>query len=427
MRIFSKSYLLVSLICLFAIQCQQSSILKDYPYSIGVTGINEIGKSRKNEAIYLPINSLKDVDKRFNPNACVVISDGVEIPHQIVDVNVDGVTDYMVLLVNFKPKEKKKIKIYFKDSGKVEHNYPRRAYAEISHKFGGKWEGRLYKGGEFKNVKFVRVPPQHTDHSTYFRYEGPGWESDRVGYRLYLDWRNSIDIFGKKTRDMILMNVGLKDFESYHNMSDWGMDIFKVGESLGIGTLGMYYQNKVHKVSNTDSVLCWIVSDGPIMAQVKIKYYGWKVGNNKYDVETDLSITGGTRLTRYDIRLDRDVDNLCTGLAKCSNCVFLSSSDGGWNYIALYGKQSLAGDNLGTALIYNKKNMVNITEDDLNHIVRLKTIDKSLRFYFLAAWEQEPDGIKNIKQFESYLEDILEKLNSPIKIRIGNKEIKANY
>src|SRR5690606_33331726 len=73
-----------------------------------------------------------------------------------------------------------------------------RTHAELSIKEGGSWEGEKYKGGNFAQVTEFTVPEQHPDHSGYIRYEGPGWENAQVGYRLYLDWRNAIDIFGKK-------------------------------------------------------------------------------------------------------------------------------------------------------------------------------------------------------------------------------------
>jgi hypothetical protein len=77
--------------------------------------------------------------------------------------------------------------------------YQKRTQAEISVKTGGHFENRKYIGGDFENVNYLRVPDEHTDHSYYIRYEGPGWESDLVGYRFYLDWRNATDVFGKKT------------------------------------------------------------------------------------------------------------------------------------------------------------------------------------------------------------------------------------
>ena len=85
---------------------------------------------------------------------------------------------------------------------------PLKTYAEISIKEGGEWNGRKYVGGDsFKNVQELQVPKNHTDHSFFIRYEGPGWENNQVGYRLYLDWRNAIDIYGKKVDSLVLPYV----------------------------------------------------------------------------------------------------------------------------------------------------------------------------------------------------------------------------
>src|SRR6185436_7591198 len=75
---------------------------------------------------------------------------------------------------------------------------PQRAHAEVSIKEGGAWQEKKYVGGTFRSVRQVTMPPQSSDHNEYLRYEGPGIESDLVGYRVYLDWRNGFDIFGKK-------------------------------------------------------------------------------------------------------------------------------------------------------------------------------------------------------------------------------------
>lgn len=50
----------------------------------------------------------------------------------------------------------------------------------------------------------------------------------------------------------------------YHRRAIWGIDILKVGESLGIGSVGMWLHSKAHRVSTTDRVLCELVLDGPV-------------------------------------------------------------------------------------------------------------------------------------------------------------------
>ena len=130
-----------------------------------------------------------------------------------------------------------------------------KTYAEVSVKEGGKWEGRKYIGGTFKNVQKLKLAPEHTDHSFDIRYEGPGWESNKIGYRLYLDWRNAIDIFGKKTEKIILPQVGQDGFDSYHEMSDWGADILKAGKGIGIGSVDRYLNKERLHFYEVDSTI----------------------------------------------------------------------------------------------------------------------------------------------------------------------------
>ncbi|MFZ0596753.1 MAG: DUF4861 family protein, partial [Flavobacterium sp.] len=165
-----------------------------------------------------------------------------------------------------------------------------KTYAEISAKTDGKWEGRKYKGGTvFKNVDRLKLAPEHTDHSFDIRYEGPGWESNRIGYRLYLDWRNAIDIFGKKTSANILPLVGQDNFDSYHEMSDWGADIMKAGKGIGIGSIDRYLNNEKLHFREVDSTIATVVNKTN-ESGVKVNYYGWKTATDKINFTSELTI-----------------------------------------------------------------------------------------------------------------------------------------
>ncbi|MDP6882350.1 MAG: DUF4861 family protein, partial [Alteromonas macleodii] len=89
-------------------------------------------------------------------------------------------------------------------------NLQDRAHAELSVRTGGEWQDAVYsaEGFSFEEVTSFTSPPQLTDHSYFLRYEGPGWESDQMGYRLYLDWRNAIDVFVKANDSVVLPEVG---------------------------------------------------------------------------------------------------------------------------------------------------------------------------------------------------------------------------
>ena len=82
-----------------------------------------------------------------------------------------------------------------------------------------------------------------------------------------------------------------------------------------------------------------------------------------------------------------------------------------WAYIATYGTQSLVPDKLGMAIFYETNTIEEVTETDLDYLLVFKPTTKSTSFYFLGAWEQEKDGIKNKEEFVKYLDEKLELLN----------------
>ncbi len=289
-------------------------------------------------------------------------------------------------------------------------------YAEISIKEGGHWVDRKYEDGTFKNVEKLEVPTSHTDHSYYIRYEGPGWESNKVGYRLYLDWRNAIDIFGKVTDSLVLSEVGQDGFDSYHEMTDWGMDILKVGKGLGIGSLGRYVNNEVLHFKEVDSTFVR-VENTLDNSSVKINYYGWKTENEKIDLSSKLTIAPNQRITKHTIQPSKALTNICTGIVKHGVEYFTKEIDNKkWAYIATYGEQTLVPDNLGMAIFYEVASIEKVTEWEHDHLLIFKPTTEIVSYYFLGAWEKEKNGIKTKEEFLTYLDDKLTALNDTNKL-----------
>lgn len=289
--------------------------------------------------------------------------------------------------------------------------------AEISVKEGGKWEARKYVGGTFKNVQKHKLVQAHTDHSFDIRYEGPGWESNKVGYRLYLDWRNAIDIFGKKTEAMVLPQVGQDGFDSYHQMSDWGQDILKAGKGIGIGSIDRFLNKERLHFFSVDSTVVKI-ENKPEASIVQINYYGWKTANDAIDLTSKLSISPDQRHTKHSIRASKKITGICTGVVKQKNTELFkkTSENKKWAYIATYGEQSLVPDKLGMAIFYEISTIESEVETDLDHLLLFRPSTKQIDFYFSAAWEQEKDGIKSKEEFVKYLEEKLMLLNQKNKI-----------
>ena len=381
--------------------------------TIQVQVMNTAPITMNNALIAINLEELKIISPELNPEMLVVYNEKLEIPSQLSQNKICFIASELT------PDHKAVFTI--KEANAIPaKKYEKRTQAEISVKTGGHFENRKYIGGDFENVNYLRVPDEHTDHSYYIRYEGPGWESDLVGYRFYLDWRNATDVFGKKTSEMILHQVGLDGFDSYHEMQDWGVDVLKVGKSLGIGSLGTYHEKQAVRVDKTDSVTCEILENGDISSAIKTNYYGWKVADQSYDIESLLSIHAGTRLTHHEITISDTPPNLCTGIGK-DKIAKLYTDQGNknqWGYMATYGTQSLNNDKLGLAVLFNNDQYKGFTEDQFSHIVKLSTTENKLDYYFLAAWEGENEGLKDEESFLQYVRNTAMMLAHPPKVSI---------
>ena len=353
-------------------------------------------------------------------NYAVASKDGSTVPLEIVS-NLKGNQLAVFPVKCLKPRSSN---VFLLLKGNTDE-YPKRTYAELAHKIGGQFNGNTYEGG-FSWVKpnYMKVPGTFRDHAYYIKYEGPGWESDKVGYRFYLDQRNAIDVFGKKTPGIVLPGTGIDGYDSYHNMSDWGMDNMKVGKALGIGSIAFWDGQKAVRVENRDSAVCFIPTDGKIRSQVNTTYYGWDVGENKINLKSLISIDAGSRASHMELQADKYVSNLTTGIIKNKDTELLKSdyNTGDWAYIATFGKQSLNNDNMGLAVFYKKKQLKMLTEDDLNHLVVLTPENGYVEYYFMATWELEWQPVNNITDFMNALDEELIRLNGLSYLKVSEKK-----
>ena len=417
--------LLLILIPFHFSQCITAKDFRNTPSSrISIIASNHLKQPVKDALISIPIETLLKKYPDFNVNAFTVFDGEKEIPSQTEDTDGDAKADNVLTLADFLGGETKAISIVYDILAVIKKEFKKRTHAELSIKTDYVLKNGYYTQGKFKNIEKSTVPANHFAHDALYKYEGPGWESEKVAYRYYLDSRNRNDIFGKKGGNLILNIVGRDDLisdseESYTQMCDWGMDIFKVGESLGIGSIAIWKDDRVNTISNTESTTCKITNDGLIKSNILTTYQNTKVGNTSFDILSLISIHAGSRLTRVDLTISDPVQIFCTGIAKHLDCpLIVDNKNLKWGYIASYGKQSLAGDNLGLAIFYKKSNLIKNAEDDLSFISVLKPANRKLTYYFTAAWEKEMNGIQSQEEFVKYIDSIISELSYPITVKL---------
>jgi rhamnogalacturonyl hydrolase YesR len=340
-------------------------------------------------------------------------------PTQLLDDDGDGRPDSLVFLADLAAAATHSFLV---DRREAESAASPRVHAEVSIKEGGNWQGKTYVGGTFMSVRQVTMPPQSSDHNEYLRYEGPGIESDQVGYRVYLDWRNGFDIFGKKTSAMVLQNVGLDGYESYHQMADWGADILKVGQSLGMGGFGYWDGAKTVLVSDVAKRSTTIRSDGPIHASFDLGFEGWNTGATTVDLSATLSMQAGSPMVGVTLETSAPLDNLAVGLvAHPETEVMVGDLDitgEAWSYMATFGRQTLFEDRLGMAVLFRKMDLVSQTRDEGSHVLVLRPRGRKLSYAFGALWSGQKSGVQTREDLQALLAAEVERRTLTPRIRL---------
>lgn len=265
--------------------------------------------------------------------------------------------------------------------------------------------GNLQDNGA--QMQVFETPPGFKQGDKLVTYEGPGWESNKTAFRIYLDGRNALDIFGKKTPDMVLSTVGRG--EDYHTMADWGMDILKVGNSLGAGGFGVYEDGKVRQIGSARTYKAEVVQDDLETAAVKVTHVGSRACRGT--VAATYTIKANERMSRVQVEGGCALPYAAGLIIHPNTSSVVSDGTGEWQYKARYGAQSLVPDNLGLALFYKSSDVQDVSSDEDDDYIVFKP--RTAPDYFTAAaWAQEAGGITTEAEFKNWLEQTRETLNA---------------
>ncbi len=223
----------------------------------------------------------------------VFIAGGDTLPSQCTDFNHDGTIDDILVLVSIPA------------GGNLDAHV---AYVPQDHYpvFQRRTNIRFARHGS-NPVELDTATRAQTDDtevtSKIFQMEGPAWENDKVGFRNYFDLRNGTDIFGKQTSAMVLDSVGLNRKivldnglvigAIYHNLSSWGMDILKVGNSLGAGSIALSVNDSLYRIGDNGHGTFTRLYEGPLQSEFMLGFPNWKAGKDSFNINQYVTITAG--------------------------------------------------------------------------------------------------------------------------------------
>jgi hypothetical protein len=299
---------------------------------------------------------------------------------------------------------------------------PQRVLVTLNIQDGGHLEGDAKNGGAITGGSFhlrdtFTSPPDHFIHDGLIAFEGIGWESDKVAYRLYLDERNATDIFGKYGTGMIFPTVG-HGFDDYQYPVAWGGDIFKVGASLGVGGIGLLRDGKATQIGPS-TITGKVISNGPVTAIAGVDADA--IGGGKGSVHATYAITAGSVITEVTVKADQVAEPLVTGLTVHSgDQTFAPQAGDEWTYIAAWGPQEHGPDCVGWAVFYRTGDVTGAPVNDGQTLfVQFKSATDA-NYRFGARWTQEgkaaTPGIRDLAGFKAWLEQTTDELNHPLTV-----------
>jgi len=246
----------------------------------------------------------------------------------------------------------------------------------------------------------LAVPNDLGPQNKWVMFEGPVLENDMVAYRFYMDSRHRYDIYGKRVADLVMDTVGW----NYHDIMDWGSDILKVGNSLGMGTPAIYYQDKIYHLGDArEMTVSTRMTEGGC-AEVETLFSDIAIeGGKPFSVTETTTLCPGNR--HATVQVGASEAGLPKGAAFCTGVVDhdieLQTLDAnGRKALFSWGKQSYHGENMGMAVLAKAELVDRHQEDSLSHVLIFKEGLTNVDYTFMSAWERDVVPVKSQAAFE---------------------------
>lgn len=279
--------------------------------------------------------------------------------------------------------------------------------------------------------------------ATYDAIYGHGamWESEYVGFRVYMDNRQSIDLYGKKYPQMEL------DSTNFYSNSTWmekgyGEDILYAGQSIGAGSFRGYENGKLTYIDKVSARGQRIVKEGPDTVVVEVWDKDWQTNGKTLQMKQVYTMLSGHRDVQIDIYLEgtSDGDVFATGVQKLEmeNEGFCKPNDtgnvpqkqkeqkkrkasnsskaqesitelrgalvGSWGRnIPEKGHPELI-EGVGMGVFVPTEYVHQVKEDDLNYLCYVHPVKGHIRYYLAVCAEmQVKDGFKTAASWFDWL------------------------
>ena len=288
-------------------------------FTVHVT--NPSKAARTDEPVVLNIKKYGDIQR------AVVKVDGKEIPSQLDDLDRDCVNDELCFLADLGKKESKGYEVTLWEEGE-QAVYPSRTFAELVLPSRNK---KLAKNEQDIFLRSISFDKRTKDPYHYVHSHGICFESDLVAMRVYFDHRQTIDLYGKVNKGLVLPTTQFYPSEEQVKAGS-GDDVLWVGNTYGLGALRGWDGEEPVLLTDVKYREQRVVSEGPLRAVVELVDNGWTPAPGLKPVNAIIRYTiyAGHRDFDVDVFFNKDVSDyeFATGLINVKGSTELTDGMG---------------------------------------------------------------------------------------------------
>lgn len=251
------------------------------------------------------------------------------------------------------------------------------------------------------------------DANTRYMYDaiyghGAVIENPWVAYRVYMDNRQSLDLYVKQTPQLEL------DVTGFYTTPDqlkegYGIDVLWAGKSIAAGSFRGLQNGEPITIDSVASRTQKVLDDHTIQVNDK----DWLYNGHPIQMTQTYSVLPNSRDLFVEIKLDGYLPDevFATGIQK------LESDNQG--FINSDGRAASWGSNVpdknhpdiieqvGLGIIVEPENVVSTEESDLNYLIKVRpNSDGVIRYRVIACGDREKNGFSNYADWSKYIKSL---------------------
>lgn len=230
-------------------------------------------------------------------------------------------------------------------------------------------------------------------------------ENPWVAYRVYMDNRQSLDLYAKQTPQLELETTGF--YTTPAQLAEgYGIDILWAGKSIGAGSFRGWSNGEPATIDTVTARTQRVINDHTIEASDR----DWIINGRPIQMKQRYSVLPDSRDLFVEIMLDGYTpdDVFCTGIQKLETdnkgFILPSGKAASWgSNIPDKGKPEIV-EQVGLGIIVDPANIVETRETDLNYLVLVRPdAEGKIRYRVIACGDREKDGFKTADQWFDYI------------------------